>query len=85
MSGKGRPGGNPDIGDYAFEQKHEWTQPCSAVKTLRMPPLMSQAIKKYLPNWHEVCRRAIARELPEEVAAELGWPFIANESDDESA
>lgn len=72
---KGRVGGNPDITEFAFEQKHGWSEPCAAGKTLRMPPSMSKAIKKYLPNWQEICRRAIASELPKEVAAELGWPF----------
>lgn len=72
---RGRPGGNPDISDYASMRKHEWSEPCTTVKSLRVPPLMNEAIKEYLPNWQEICRRAIARELPEEISAQLGWPF----------
>ncbi|EDX82693.1 hypothetical protein S7335_995 [Synechococcus sp. PCC 7335] len=71
-----RPGGNPQISDYSFEQKHEWSQPCSAIKSLRMPEAMKVAVSEYLPDWQEVCRRAIARELPADIAQELGWPFV---------
>ena len=72
---KGRPGGNPNISDYSTVRTHQWSEPCSVGKTLRVPPLMNEAIKQHVPNWQEICRRAIASELPEEVAAELGWPF----------
>ena len=72
---KGRPGGNPDISDYSTMRMHNWSEPCSVGKSLRVTPLMNEAIKQYVPNWQEICRRAIARELPEEVAAEIGWPF----------
>ena len=45
---------------------------------------MSEAVKEHLPNWQEVCRQAIARELPEDVAKELGWPFPEEASEDTS-
>lgn len=75
MPRTGRPGGNPDIVNYAFEQQHSWSEPCSAGKTLRMPPLMAQYIKDgEIENWQEVCRRAIASALPAEKAKHLNWP-----------
>ena len=83
MPQRGRPGGNPNITDYAFEQQHSWSEPCSVGKTLRMPPLMAQFIKEGLvENWQEVCRRAIARALPAEKAKQLNWPPQEETKDD---
>ena len=58
----GRPGGNPDLEEYQFEQKYDWDEPCTAKMTLRLPPSLYAEIKK-LPNWQERVRIAIAKEL----------------------
>ncbi|MGK7895077.1 MAG: hypothetical protein AB4372_16015 [Xenococcus sp. (in: cyanobacteria)] len=56
---KGRPGGNPDLKKYQFEQKYDWDEPCSAKMTLRMPPSLYKKLKE-LPDWQEKARQAIA-------------------------
>lgn len=59
-----RPGGNPDIKDYGFKQKYEWSEPCSEKMTIRLPPSMKEAIKKgEIEDWQEVARQAIAHAL----------------------
>lgn len=59
-----RPGGNPNLKEYQFEQKHDWDEPCNEKMTLRMPPSMKRAIKDGLiKDWQEVCRKAIAQEI----------------------
>jgi hypothetical protein len=61
---KGRPGGNPELQDYKFEQKYDWDEPCSEKITLRLPPSMKADIKAgLLKDWQEVARQAIAAEL----------------------
>jgi hypothetical protein len=61
---KGRPGGNPQLEKYQFEQKYDWDEPCSDKMTIRMPPSMKAAIKAgEIEDWQEVCRKAIAAEL----------------------
>ncbi len=59
-----RPGGNPALKDYQFEQKYDWDEPCTEKMTLRMPPSMKKDIKAGLvEDWQEVARKAIAAEL----------------------
>jgi hypothetical protein len=61
---KGRPGGNPDLAKYHFQQKYDWDEPCSDRMQLRMPPSMKAAIKAGLiEDWQEVARKAIAEEI----------------------
>ncbi|EKU98553.1 hypothetical protein SPB21_03190 [Leptothoe sp. ISB3NOV94-8A] len=61
---KGRPGGNPNITEYGFKQKYEWSEPCTEKMTIRMPPSMKQAIKDgRIKNWQEIARQAIAEDL----------------------
>jgi hypothetical protein len=61
---KGRPGGNPELEKYQFQQKYDWDEPCTEKMTLRMPPGMKAAIKGGLiEDWQEVARRAIASEI----------------------
>ena len=61
---KGRPGGNPELKKYQFEQKYDWEESCTERMQLRMPPSMKAAIKAGLiEDWQEVARRAIAAEL----------------------
>ena len=60
----GRPGGNPDLEEYQFEQKYDWDEPCTAKMTLRLPPSLYEEVKK-LPNWQERVRKAIARAIEE--------------------
>ncbi|MDJ0572690.1 MAG: hypothetical protein QNJ53_27115 [Pleurocapsa sp. MO_192.B19] len=61
---KGRPGGNPDLAKYHFQQKYDWDEPCSDRMQLRMPPSMKAAIKAGLiEDWQEVARKAIAQEI----------------------
>lgn len=60
----GRPGGNPDLKKYSFKQKYAWSEPCSDRMTLRLPPSMKLAIQAgNVPDWAEVCRKAIAEAL----------------------
>ncbi len=61
---KGRPGGNPDIAKYGFKQQYEWDEPCSAKISLRLPPSLSEELKK-LPEWQEKVRQAIANMVAE--------------------
>ena len=62
---KGRPGGNPNITDHAYSKQHQWSQSCTVSKSLKMPPLMAQAlIDGQLSNWQEICRQAITANLP---------------------
>ncbi len=60
--GSGRPGGNPDLEAYQFEQKYDWDEPCTALLSLRIPPNIKEKLKE-LPNWQERVRKAIAAEL----------------------
>lgn len=61
---KGRPGGNPDLKKYQFQQKYDWDEPCTERMQIRMPPSMKKAIKDGLiKDWQEVCRQAIAEKL----------------------
>lgn len=61
---KGRPGGNPEITKYSFQQKYDWDEPCSEKMTIRLPASMKAAIKdELIEDWQEVARRAIAKEI----------------------
>ena len=61
---KGRPGGNPELKKYQFEQKYDWAESCTEKMTIRMPPSMKAAIKAgKIEDWQEVARQAIAAEL----------------------
>ena len=63
---KGRPGGNPDLAKYHFEQKYDWDEPCTEKMTLRLPASMKAAIKAgEIEDWQEVARKAIAAALSE--------------------
>ena len=63
---KGRPGGNPEITKYGFQQKYDWDEPCSEKMTLRLPPSMKAAIKAgVIEDWQEVARQAIAKAIEE--------------------
>ena len=59
-----RPGGNPALKDYQFQQKYDWDEPCTERMTLRLPPSMKADLKAGLiEDWQEVARRALAAEL----------------------
>ena len=59
-----RPGGNPDLKKYHFQQKHDWSEPCNEKMTLRLPFSMKAAIKAgVVEDWQEVARKAIAAEI----------------------
>ena len=61
---KGRPGGNPEITKYSFQQKYDWDEPCSERMTLRLPASMKEAIKAgVIEDWQEVARVAIAKAI----------------------
>jgi hypothetical protein len=61
---KGRPGGNPELEKYQFQQKYDWDEPCTERMQLRMPPSMKAAIKEGLiVDWQEIARLAIAEEI----------------------
>lgn len=61
---KGRPGGNPELEKYQFEQKYDWEESCTERMQLRMPPSMKAAIKAgKIKDWQEVARQALAAEL----------------------
>ena len=61
---KGRPGGNPEITKYSFQQKYEWDEPCTAKMTLRMPPSLNEKLKG-IKDWQEFTRQAIAKAIEE--------------------
>jgi hypothetical protein len=66
---KGRPGGNPELEKYQFEQKYDWDEPCSELMTFRVPPSMKVAIKAgKVKGWQELARKAIAAALEKESA-----------------
>ena len=67
---RGRPGGNPGLEKYQFQQKYDWDESCTAVLTLRVPPSMKQVIKDKKIKWAEVCRKAIAAEIEKEQTPE---------------
>ncbi len=54
-----RPGGNPDLEKYQFQQKYDWDEPCTAKMTLRLPPSQYAKLKE-IDNWQEKVRGAIA-------------------------
>jgi hypothetical protein len=61
---KGRPGGNPELKKYQFEQKYNWGESCTEQVSLRIPPSMKAAIKAgKIEDWQEIARQAIAAEL----------------------
>ena len=61
---KGRPGGNPDLIKYQFEQKHDWDEPCSERMQIRMPASMKEAIKSgRIKDWQQIARKAIAAAI----------------------
>ena len=63
---RGRPGGNPELEKYQFEQKYDWAESCTEKMTIRMPPSMKAAIKAgKVKDWQEVARKAIAAALEE--------------------
>ncbi|EDX82557.1 hypothetical protein S7335_1261 [Synechococcus sp. PCC 7335] len=83
MPRRGRPGGNPGIAEYEFTKQHDWSESCTAVKTIKLPPMMSQALKDgLLPEWQEICRQAIASKLPSEIAKALNWPIEEEVTDE---
>ncbi len=60
----GRPGGNPDITKYGFKTDREY--PLSERITLRLDKPTREAIRAgKLPNWSEVCRKALDEALAE--------------------
>ena len=59
---KGRPGGNPVLKDYQFEQKYDWDEPCSDQLVLRVPPSMKSSLRQ-IKGWQELVRKAIAAEI----------------------
>lgn len=60
-----RPGGNPELKKYKFEQQYGWSEPCSAKMTLRLPPSQYARLKE-ISNWQEKVREAIATLLERE-------------------
>ena len=60
-----RPGGNPGLKKFHFQQKYDWNEPCTEKIAFRVPPSMKSAIKSEQLNWQEICRQAIADALKE--------------------
>jgi hypothetical protein len=54
-----RPGGNPELKKYQFQQQYNWNESCTAKLSLRIPPSHYQSLKK-IENWQEKVRVAIA-------------------------
>lgn len=69
----GRPGGNPDLEQFQFEQKYDWSEPCTAQFNVRLPPSLYQELKK-IEGYQELVRRAIADIVDEQraIASEDG-------------
>lgn len=61
---KGRPGGNPEITKFSFQQKYDWGESCTAKLTLRLPPSLDEKLKG-IENWQEFARQAIAKAIEE--------------------
>ena len=62
--GKGRPGGNPELEKYQFQQKYDWGESCTERIAVRLPPTLNRELKK-VENWQEFTRQAIAKALEE--------------------
>lgn len=62
----GRPGGNPDLEKFQFEQKYDWKEPCIAKMTLKLPPYLLAEVKK-ISGWQEKVRIAIADLVEQEI------------------
>jgi hypothetical protein len=68
---KGRPGGNPELKKYQFQQKYDWDEPCTSRLVLRVPESMKLSLQE-INGWQELVRKAIAERLNEvQSAAEL--------------
>jgi len=61
---KGRPGGNPEITKFSFQQKYDWGESCTAKITLRLPPSLDEKLKN-IDSWQEFARQAIAKAIEE--------------------
>ena len=61
---KGRPGGNPEITKFSFQQKYDWGESCTAKITLRLPPSLDEKLKS-IDGWQEFARVAIAKAIEE--------------------
>ncbi|MEO1801128.1 MAG: hypothetical protein AAFR62_12005 [Cyanobacteria bacterium J06629_2] len=61
---KGRPGGNPEITKFSFQQKYDWGESCTAKITLRLPPSLDEKLKN-IDGWQEFARQAIAKAIEE--------------------
>ena len=61
---KGRPGGNPELEKYQFEQQYDWNESCTEILAFRIPPSMKTAIKEgKAKGWQEAARQAISKLL----------------------
>lgn len=52
-----RPGGNPDIADYGFEQKHSWSERCTKVKNSEDATIDGAGVERWTFT-------RLARDLP---------------------
>ena len=64
--GRGRPGGNPDITKYSYQQQYDWSEPCTASLTLKLPASLKEKLKK-IDGWQEKVREAIAEIVAEKI------------------
>ena len=63
----GRPGGNPELEEYQYQQKYDWDEPCTAQFNIRLPPSLLAELKK-IEGYQELVRRAIANIVDEQQA-----------------
>ena len=59
-----RPGGNPDLEKYQFEQKYGWEESCNVTIGLRVPKDWKDRLYA-LDGWQEKLRGALAQILEE--------------------
>ena len=59
-----RPGGNPDLKKYQFEQKYDWSESCKVTIGLRVPRDWKDRLY-VIEGWQEKLREAIAQILEE--------------------
>lgn len=59
------PNGNPGLKKYEFEQKYNWSEPCSEGIYLRVPPAMKEAMND-LEISSEDIRQMISKHIRDE-------------------
>ena len=59
-----RPGGNPNLSEYQFQKKYNWSGPCEQRLVVRIPVSMQEAIDQTGMTKEQI-REAIAVKIKE--------------------